>query len=81
MVESSADPLVGLAIKLERVTLLQGLKHRDAVVGRAIVNDDDLEILVVLSKDALNRSVEEALGVVARGHDRNHGFGREALTF
>ncbi len=81
MVEGSTDALIGLTVELERIALLQRLEHGNAVVGRTIVNDDDFEVLVVLSKNALNRDLKKSLGVVARGNDGNQRAGPQVLTF
>ncbi|MNG06484.1 hypothetical protein D3C84_897250 [compost metagenome] len=71
VVQRSADALVLLGQELEIVSILQRPEHRQAVVRRAIVNNDDFEVGVVLGKDALQRSLKVLLGVVARSNDGN----------
>ncbi|MNJ52486.1 hypothetical protein D3C77_478240 [compost metagenome] len=53
IVQCGTDPLVGLSVELKIVGLLQGAQHGEAIVGRAIVDNDHFEVAIVLGEDAL----------------------------
>ena len=48
-------------------------RHAGRRVGRAVIHDDELEVLEALAKDAVQRLLDKLFGIVGRDNDRHSG--------
>ena len=70
-----------LGVMHAAVLFAELLADGQALVLGAVVDDDDLEILILLGTDAAKTAVQMALGIVHRQDDADEGHFHSSFSF